>query len=111
MLQFLLQPLIVCLSFYVGARLLSGVSTLSLIQSMFLAIIIAVLDITVGSFLKIASLGILSLGIFSWLLNAVLIQLASWLLGGFKVRNFWWALALAAIVSLASSFMKGLLGS
>lgn len=79
----------------------------SFLQSILVAIVVSLLSITLGTFLKIITLGILSLGIFSWLLSAILIQVADWFLEGFDVKNFWWALLLAAIVSITSSLLHG----
>jgi len=101
--------LIAGIAFLIGAYLLSGVTIKNILQAFIVAVLVAVLDVTLGTFLKIATLGILSLGIFNWFLNAILIQVADWFLPGFKVRNFWWALALAAIVSLSSGLLENLL--
>lgn len=95
-------------AFFIGGKLLSGVQIKSFLQALLVAIVVAILDITVGTLLKIVTLGILSLGIFNWLLNAILIQIADWFLPGFKVRNFWWALGLAAIVSIASGILTSI---
>ena len=73
------------------------------------AIVVGVLDLTLGNFLKIITLGLLSLGIFNWLLNAAIIQVADWFLDGFEVKNFWWALGLALIVAIVHSVLKGIL--
>ena len=99
--------LVAALAFYIGGRLLSGVRMKSFVQSIIVALVVALLDITLGTVLKIATLGLLSLGIFSWLLNAILIQVADWFLPGFEVKNFWWALGLAAIVSITSGLLSG----
>ena len=96
-------------SFYIGGKLLSGVQMKNFWQCIIVAILVGFLDITLGTVLKIVTLGILSLGIFTWLLNAILIQVADWFLPGFKVKNFWWALALAAIVSIASGILSSVL--
>jgi putative membrane protein len=93
-------------AFYVGGMLLSGVQMKSVLQCVIVAIVIGILDFTLGNFLRIVSLGILTLGIFNWLLNAILIQVADWFLPGFKVKNFWWALGLAAIVSIVSGLLS-----
>lgn len=97
--------LIAGLSFYIGAHLLSGVKVKSFWQALIVAVLVAVLDLTLGTVLKIVTLGILSLSIFTWLLNAILIQVADWFLPEFEVKNFWWALGLAAIVSIASALL------
>jgi len=96
------------LSFLIGAKLLPGVKLKSVSQAFLVAIVIALLDITLGTLLKIISLGILTLGIFNWLLNAILIQVADWFLTGFNVKNFWWALGLAAIVSSVSGALSSI---
>lgn len=93
-------------AFYFGAQLLSGVKISSFVEALFVAVAIAVLNVTLGIFLKIVTLGILSLGIFTWLLDAILIQVADYFLKGIEVKNFWWALALAAVVS----FIDGIIG-
>lgn len=105
----ILELLISAVAFILGAYLLSGVEIKDFLQALLVAIVVAVLDFTVGNFLKIVTLGLLSWGIFNWLLNAIIIQIADWFLPQFKVKNFWWALALAAIVSLASGLMNSIL--
>ena len=97
------------ISFLIGGYLLSGVNLKSIPQAFIVAIVVAILDVTLGTFLKIATLGLLSLGVFNWLLNAILIQAADWFLPDFEVKNFWWALALAAIVSISSGLLEGIL--
>ncbi len=64
--------------------------------------VVAVLYMTLGTVLKIVTLGILSFSVFNWFLNAILLQVADWFLPKFKMDNFWWALGLAAFVSVAT---------
>jgi len=97
------------LAFLIGAKLLSGVTMKSIPQAFIVAIVIGLLDVTLGTVLKIVTLGILSLSIFNWFLNAILIQVADWFLPGFKVKNFWWALGLAAIVSIVSGMLESII--
>lgn len=92
--------------FFVGAQLLKGVQIGSFIQAILVAIVVALLNVTLGTVLKIITLGIMSLGVFTLLLDAILILIADYFLKDFSVKNFWWALALAAIVAV----LDGLLG-
>lgn len=105
----IINVLIAGASFYIGGQILKGVEMKSFVQSIIVALLVGLLDITLGTILKIVTLGILSLGIFTWLLNAILIQVADWFLPGFKVKNFWWALGLAAIVSIVTGFFSSIL--
>jgi len=107
--EMLINVLIAAVSFYIGGILLRGVEMKNFVQCIIVALLVGFLDFTLGTVLKIVTLGILSLGIFTWFLNAILIQVADWFLPGFKVKNFWWALGLAAIVSIASGILSGLL--
>ena len=108
--EIIMNILVAATSFYLGGIILRGVKLESFVQSIFVGLLVGLLDLTLGTVLKIVTLGILSLGIFTWLLNAILIQVADWFLPGFKVENFWWALALAAIVSIASSILSSVIG-
>ena len=98
--------LVNAIAFFVASKLLSGVQLKGFVQALFVAVIIAVLNVTLGSFLKIITLGILSLSVFTLLLDAILIQIADFFLSGFKVKNFWWALGLAFVVSLFNSLFE-----
>ncbi len=95
-------------SFFIGGKLLKGVEMESFFQGIIVALLVGFLDFTLGNLLKIVSLGILSFGIFTWFLNAIIIQVADYFLPGFKVENFWWALGLAAIVSITSGILSGI---
>ena len=86
---------------FIGSKIFKGIEVDDLGQAFLVSIVVAGLSLTLGTFLKIVSLGILSFGIFTLLLDAILFQVADFFLSGFKVKNFWWALALAAAVALA----------
>lgn len=102
MMETIINVLIAATAFMAGAYILPEVKIKSFVQAILVAIVVAVLDCTLGNFLKIITLGFLSIGIFNWFLNAILILIADWFLDGFNVKNFWWALALAAVVSIVS---------
>jgi putative membrane protein len=102
----IIEILITAAAFFAGAKLLSGVYVKNFMQAIIIAIVIGVLNFTLGTLLKIVTLGILSLGIFTLFLDAILIQLADFFLADFRVKNFWWALGLAAIVSIVSGLLN-----
>ena len=96
-------------AFFIGAKLLRGVEISSFVHAIIVAVVIAVLNVTLGIVLKVVTLGILSLGIFILLLDAILIQVADYFLKGLSVKNFWWALALAAVVAIVGRIFGAVL--
>jgi len=53
-------------SFYIGGKLLKGVEMENFVQCIIVALLVGFLDFTLGTVLKIVSLGILSFGVFTW---------------------------------------------
>ncbi|NNE30075.1 MAG: phage holin family protein [Saprospiraceae bacterium] len=91
---------------WAGSYLLDGVKLKGFMHAVIVVVVLAILNFTVGSVLKIVSLGILSWGVFNWFLDAILIQIADYFLDEFEVKNFWWALGLAAIISIIDGALR-----
>lgn len=106
--DFLVNVLVNAAAFFLGAQLLSGVRIQKFTQAIIVALVIALLNITLGIVLKVITLGILSLGIFTLLLDAILILVADYFLKDFSVKNFWWALLLAMIVAFLGSIFNAI---
>jgi putative membrane protein len=53
-------------------------------------------------------LTLISLGLFIFVLNAICFALTAWLVPGFSVDGFWWALLGALLVSIVSWILNGL---
>ena len=104
MLNFLLSTLLSALAFYVGARLLSGVHIKGFVSAFILALIVALLDATLGRVLDFvtAPLRWITLGLFALVVNAAIILLADYFMASVRIKNFWWALALAAVVAVVN---------
>lgn len=107
--NWILVLLLNAVAFYIGARLLDGVEIRSFVKAIIVAVVIAILNVTLGFLLKTLTLGLLGLGIFTLILDAIIIKVADFFLKGFSVRNFWWALALALVVSLANLVFRTVL--
>ena len=105
----IIEILSTALALMVGAYFLKGVKLEGFLQALLVALVVAVLDFTLGNVLRIVTLGLLSFGIFAWLLNAIIIQVADYFLDKFEVKNFWWALVLAGIVSIVATIIKSIL--
>ena len=77
------------------------------------ALVIGLLNATVGLFLKVITfpISILTLGVFLLVINGLMIMAASALVPGFHVRSFgsafWGAVVLALLGVLIRAFAKG----
>ena len=100
MTQHIISFFITALGFFIGAQILSGVKIKNYVTALIIVLVVAVLNFFLGSFLKIVTLGILGFGIFTLILDAIIILVANWFLDDFEVKSFWSALALAFIVAL-----------
>lgn len=107
--ELLIDLVINALAIFVGAKLLSGIELKDFMQAIIVCIIVALLNITLGTILKIVTLGLLTVGIFTFLLDAILFQIADAFLPNFKIKSFWWALGLAIIVSITNGLFQAIL--
>ena len=84
------------------AWVIPGIEVSSFLSAMFACVIIALINTFIKPVLKLVTLPInfLTIGIFSLVLNALLLMLAGWITPGFEVEGFWSALLGSLILSL-----------
>ncbi|MEQ9264314.1 MAG: phage holin family protein [Balneolaceae bacterium] len=99
--------LINSVSVYVTSKVLSGVEIKNFWSAVWVAGAFSVVSIILGSILKLISFPfiIISFGLFNFVINALLIMLVDKFVDGFKIKNFWWALAFSFILSIISSVL------
>jgi|CXWL01.1.fsa_nt_gi putative membrane protein len=97
----LIQWLLSALVIIVAAMLVPGVET-TLVGAFLAAVVIALLSVFIKPILVILTLpiNILTLGLFSLVINTVLVLLAAAIVSGFNVANFWWGLLFSVVLSL-----------
>ena len=85
--------------------ILNGITIDSFWTAILLAVILAILNAIVKPLLILITLPItiITLGLFLFVINALIILLADSLLDGFEVRNFWWAMLFGLLLSVVSS--------
>ncbi len=96
-------------AFYIAAKILSGVTIRGFWPAVLLVISVCVLNVFLGPVLKVFSLGLLSLGIMKWVLNAILIKIADYFIEDVEVKSMLWAFVLAAMVSFIDGGLNSLL--
>ena len=94
------------------ANFLGGVSVDGFGTSIIVAIVLGLLNLIVKPLMVLLTLPVtlLTLGLFLFVINAVIILLCSELVGGFHVASFWTALLFSILLSVLQSVMSGLLG-
>jgi len=99
---FLVKWLISTLAIIIAAYLIPGVTVDSLLAAFIAALVLGLINVVIKPLVVILTLpvNILTLGLFTLVINALLIMLTSWIVDGFTVANFWWALLFGVILSL-----------
>jgi len=94
----------------VAAYVLPGVFVESAVAALVVAILLGVVNVVVKPLLVLLTLPItvVTLGLFLFVINALMILLVDWLVPGFQVDGFWWALLFSLVVSLVGSFLSAL---
>ena len=106
--QLLLHWVLSALSLLIVAHVVRGFEVSGFITALVAALVIGLVNSTIGLFLKIVTfpLTILTLGLFWFVINALMLELASWLVPGFIVQGFLSAFLAAVILSLVNLFLR-----
>ena len=93
-----------------GAYLLRGVHVDGLTTAVVVAIVLGFLNTFLKPVLIFLTfpITIVTLGLFLFVINALMILLVGKLVSGFEVQNFWWALFYSLVISIVSSFLNSL---
>jgi len=107
----LLHWLISTVSLLIVAYMIPGIQVSGVGTALIAAIVIGLINATLGLILKILTfpLTILTLGLFWLVINALMLQLASSLVPGFYVSGFWAAFFGAIVLSLVSMALHSMI--
>lgn len=105
--KFIFQLLLTAIVVLVLAEVLPGVHVDVYSTSIIVAVVLALLNILVKPLLIFLTLPatLISFGLFLFVINAVIILLVDWLISGFGVDGFWWALLFSILLTLAQSVL------
>ena len=100
----LIHWIISVIAIVVAAYLLPGV-TVTFVGALVLAVVLAIINLFIKPVITLLTLPltILTLGLFSLVINALLILLAAAVVPGFAVAGFWWALLFGILVAVINS--------
>lgn len=102
--------LILTLSILAAAYLLQGIEVSSFFSALFAAAVLGVLNAFFRPVLLLLTLplNLLTLGLFTFVVNALMLLMTSGVIGGFHVQGFWSAVFGSLIISLVSWLLTSL---
>ena len=105
--KLLLRTLLTALAVLALAHFLPGIHVDSFMTAVWIAIALGVLNFLVKPVLIVLTLPItlLTLGLFLLVVNALIIELADFFIGGFRVDSIWWAILFSLLLSLLQSIL------
>lgn len=111
--NFIVQILVSAFAVMVVQWMLPGVSVDGFMTGIFVALALAFFNAIVKPILVFLTLPatVVTLGLFLLVINAVIILLADWLVDGFYVNGFWWALLFSIILSMTTSVFNRFVGT
>ena len=106
--RLLLHWLISAIAVWIVAHIVPGIYVSGVQAALIAALVIGLINATLGLLLKIITfpLTILTLGLFWFVINALMLELAAGFVHGFYVSNFIAALIGAVMLSLVSSVLQ-----
>jgi putative membrane protein len=98
------------LAVYVTAQVLPGVTLSNFSTAIVVTIILGLVNAFIKPVFILLTLpvSILTLGLFTFVINALMVIIVDMLISGFEVRDFWWALAFSLVLSLVTSILFSL---
>jgi putative membrane protein len=110
--QFLLNLLLSGLSVFLSARIIPGVMIDGYGTSIVVAVILALVNAVIKPLLVILTLpiNVLTLGLFSLVINAVVILIVDAMVSGFSVDGFLTALLFSLVLSIVSAILYSIVG-
>jgi putative membrane protein len=103
----LIKILVIAALSFILANVLGGVHVDSFWTAIIFALVLALLNVFAKPVFIILTLPVtlVTLGLFLFVINALIVLLASKIVDGFSIDSFWWALLFSFILSFIMSFI------
>jgi putative membrane protein len=94
-------------------KILPGVHFEGFSTAIIFAIVLGILNLIVSPILKLLGLPltIITLGLFSLVINAIVFLIADYFIDGMTIDGFWWAFIFSIALSLITSLVSGIFSS
>lgn len=107
MLNLLLNWFVAALTVLVAGYILPGIQIDGFGVAFVLVIVLGLINAILKPILILLTLpvNILTLGLFTLVINGALVLLAAKIVSGFHVKSFWWAVLFSIVLSLVNGFI------
>ena len=108
--NFLVKLILNAIAVVITAYILPGVQLENFLAAVMLAAVLGLLNVSVKPLLILFTIPatIVTLGSFILAINAFIIMIADWIIPGFEVSSFWWALLFSLLLSFINSLFERL---
>ena len=108
--RLLLNWVLSAVAVWIVAQVVPGVHVSGAVAALIAALAIGFINATIGALLKIITfpLTLVTLGLFWFVINALMLELASAVVPGFQVRGFFAAFFGAIVLSLVNLLLKAM---
>jgi len=105
--NFLIRLVVSAVAVMITAWLLPGISVDGFFNAILVALVLAILNVFLKPLFVVLTIPItiFTFGLFLFVINALIILLAGWFVGGFQVDGFWWALIFSIILTIISGIL------
>lgn len=99
---FLINLLITTIAVFVAGHILPGISVASFGTALAVAAILGVVNTIIRPIIFILTLpiNVLTLGLFTFVIMGLMVLFVSWIVPGFVIANFLWAILFALVLSV-----------
>lgn len=108
----IIRLLVTAIVAYLLTMILPGVHFAGFAGALIFSIVLAILNLIVKPILNILGLPltIITLGLFTLVINAVIILIADYFIDSMQVDGFWWALIFSILLSVVTSLANSMMG-
>ncbi len=98
------------ISIFAVSYILTGIEVDSFLIALVVAVVMAVLNVTLKPLLILITipLTVLTFGLFLLVVNVLVLYAAEALIDGFAIAGFWWAIAFSLLVTFVNGVLFGL---
>lgn len=111
--RLIINWILAALAVWVVAQFVPGFHVRGAAAALIAALVIGLVNATLGTMLKIVTfpLTVVTLGIFWFVINALMLELAAWFVPGFRIDSFKAAFIGGIILSLVNMIFRWLVGT